>query len=133
MSAFIVGNKHINVMLQAATRNRYPGHGLSYYWNREPHYFNGNTQDIGQKLVDENYRSVNHRYGEQETPDQFKTMVLDKCYTPVEIIKACDCYRYQSCETPDWQDTEAHAIMVALRERAIRLLPGYDDADWGIA
>ena len=132
MSAFIVGNKHINAMLKAASLNRYPGDGAHYYWNGESYYFNGNSHIIGQKLVDENYRSVNYRYTEQEEPEQFKSMVLHAEYTPVQIIKACDCYNYQSCETPDWRETEAYAIMTALRERAIDMLPGYDEADWNI-
>ena len=120
-------------MLLAASLSRHPGDGARYYWNDECRYFNGNSQDIGQKLVDENFRSVNYRYTEQVEPEQFKLMVLLRTkYTPVAIIKACDCYNYQSCETRDWQETEAYAIMTALRERAIDMLPGYDEADWNI-
>ena len=52
--------------------------------------------------------------------------------TPVEIIKLCDCYDYQSCETRDWETTEAFAICAALRAAAIDSLPGYEDAPWGL-
>jgi hypothetical protein len=131
MSAFIVGNKHISAMLQASQRIRYAGDGASYRWNGQSYYFNGNRQEIGQKLVDENYRSVNHRYGENERPHEFKMEYLPR-FSAVQIIKACDCYNYQTCETPDWKETEAYAISQALRERAIDLLPGYDEAEWAI-
>ena len=132
MSAFTVGNRHINVMLKAASLSRHPGDGARYYWNDESRYFNGSLHTIGQKLVDENFRSVNYRYTKQVEAEQFKSMALRAEYTPVQIIKACDCYNCQACETPDWQETEAYAIMTALRERAIDMLPGYDEADWNI-
>ena len=130
MSAFIVGNKHISAMMQAASP-RYPGDTVSYYWNDEPHYFGGHSQEIGQKLVDENYRSVNYRYNEDTQPETFKN-IPQRRFSPVELIKACDCYNYQSCETPDWKETEAYAIMQMLRERAIDNLPGYSEAAWQI-
>jgi hypothetical protein len=45
-----------------------------------------------------------------------------------ELYGLCDCYAYQACETSDWHETEAYAIMQYLKQRAIRNLPGYDDA-----
>jgi len=86
----------------------------------------------GQALVDQNYRSVNHRYHEDAEPYQFRWRPFLPRLSPVEIIKACNCYRYQSCETPDFKETEAYAIMTALRERAIIHLPGYEEAAWEI-
>lgn len=131
MSAFVVNDETISGMLKGKDFGAYPGNGLAYYWNGTMHYFNGHTQEIGQKLLDENYRSVNYRYSEDTQPRRFRERVLNHRVSVVEVIKLCDCYDYQSCETPDWPETEAHAIMTALRERAIRNLPGYDDAPWG--
>lgn len=130
MSAFILGNEHITVILQAATP-RYPGDSVSYYWNGEPHYVNGSIQDVGQRLVDENYRSVNYRYDEGEGAHSFR-LVPTRSRKPVEIIKACDSYIYQTCECPDFEETEAFAIVQMLRNRAINALPGYEEADWSI-
>jgi len=129
MSAFIVCDEHISAMLQAAMP-RYPGDGSSYYWNNERHSLSGNYA-IGQKLVDENYRSVNYRYDEDEEPRQFEYVPIRR-YEAVEIIKACHCYEYQSCETPGWQETEAYAIVKALTRLATYKLPGYGDAQWEI-
>ena len=123
MSAFIVCDEHISAMLQAAT-GQYPGDGACYYWEGEPYYFGGHTWAIGQKLLNQNYRSVNYRYQEDTSPQMFRLcMVKDR--SPVELIAACDCYIYQACETPDWAETEAFAIVEALKQRAIRQLPGY--------
>lgn len=75
---------------------------------------------------------VNYRYAEAEEPYTFLNIVLKRVYAPVEVIKACNCYNYQACETPDWKDTEAQAIVHALRERAIKQLEGYGKAAWVI-
>lgn len=51
---------------------------------------------------------------------------------PIEILKAIDCYEYQSCEHPEWEVSEAFAFCDALRRSLIGDLPGYDEAKWGI-
>ena len=53
--------------------------------------------------------------------------------TPIQTIKACDCLDYQSCEHPEWPASEAKAFLDALRAMAWTRLPGYEDAEWGIA
>ena len=131
MSTFTLSNEHISAML-SIMYPRYPGDTIYYYYHGEPHYVNGNIHAVGQLLLDENYRSVNYRYSENNPAPRFFYRTL-RAYTPVEIIKACDSYRYQSCETDDWEQTEAFAICEAIRERAIDSLPGYDEADtWSI-
>ena len=128
MSAYIVSDETISGMLSAIRFDKYDGmHG--YYFNGEWLALKSNEKVIGQKLVDENYRSVNYRYSDNTEPHVFqKKHVLP---SQVEIIKLCACYDYQSCETDDWEKTEAHAIMTGLRELAITSLPGYEEATWG--
>ena len=129
MSAFIVSNEHISAMIQVAPE-RYPGDGAWYYWNEARHPISGNHQVLGQKLVDENYRSVCYYLGVEIVSSEFKSTPVSHDYTPVEIIKAIDCYCYQSCEAPNWDQSEAYAIVDTLRNRAIGRLPGYDEAAW---
>lgn len=50
---------------------------------------------------------------------------------PVAVLKAVDCYEYQSCEHDGWHDSEARSFCEALRKRMIHALPGYDEAPWG--
>lgn len=50
---------------------------------------------------------------------------------PVQVLKCIDFFEYQSNERPEWRDSEAKAFCDALRRRAIRALPGYDEAEWG--
>lgn len=128
MSAFTLSNKHINAMLSAA---KWVHFGFGYYWNNERHT-GCDMRELGQKLMDENYRSVNYRYSDETEAPRFKWNAYPQQHTAVQVIRLCDCYNYQTCETPDWQETEAYAIYTALREAAIGALPGMDDAEWTI-
>jgi len=129
MSAFTVSDKHISALVN------YPKNDGYYYWNNQPHYFNGTRGAIGQILVNENYRSVNARYDEQAQAPEFEYDSSSRrgdIYSAVQIIKACQCYAYQACETDDWESTEAYAIIETIKAEAIHRLPGYDTADWEI-
>lgn len=121
MSAYTLSNEHISAMLQAANFSDYAGDTCTYRFNGELHYMKGNIQEIGQKLLDENFRSVNFRYGDDMPSPKFSRKYTQD-YTAAQIIKLCNCYDYQTCETPDWNETEAYAIYNALRERAISRL-----------
>ena len=103
------------------------------------HVRNLTPDEIGQILLDENVRSVLARY-EQDTVDSApgpcdKSRVTRYVWQAVHhqlapwVIKACDCLRYQSCETVDYEDSLAFAVMQAIRESAINHLTV--DAPWG--
>ena len=130
MSAFIVSEKHITAMINSMIPH-YSGDSTGYYWDRKTHYFNGNSQEIGQKLLEQNYRSVNSRYGKSIEAPVYKG-ILSRTRSPIEIIKACHCYNYQSCETDNWQYTEAYAISKAIEAAAVRRIAGYEEANWEI-
>jgi len=91
-------------------------------------------------LRDENIRSVKHRYQDcspDELPGHSGTAPLNfdqgqPIPDPITILKACDCLEYQSCETGDWQESLACEVLNMIRKAAIKELPGYDDAPWGI-
>lgn len=127
MSAFILNPKHINVLINYAY-----AFDLRV-WNEEQWIATrDNPNKFGQALVDQNYKSVNYRYREQTTPDQYRFRMDGKPYNTVQIIKACDCYDYQACETPDFDETFAKGITKAIRTHAMRHLPGYEQAEWEI-
>jgi hypothetical protein len=89
----------------------------------------------GRLLLAENIRSVRYRYPDDapdELPGPVPTPQAD-AYTfnprglpaeldPAWVIRAADCLRYQSCETPDWPETAACTILEAIREAAIGAL-----------
>ena len=128
MSAFIVSKNHINTLVNYGYHNRL------YRYISEDNIlrFNDEPTKIGQILVDENYKSINYRYEEDEEHYKYKFNLSLKNYSPVQIIKACDCYDYQACETPDYDKSVAYKLIDTIRARAINSLDGYEKAEWEI-
>lgn len=133
MSAYVVDKVHIDLLITAALK-----------CGRSPFTFsNGagpserldftNADEVGAMLWQANVDSVNYRYDEPETVEEdYKFSELRGPIDPVTVIKAIECYDYQSCETPMWRDSMANAFCEALTSRMHGLLPGYDDAPWGV-
>lgn len=150
MSAFICGPDHfIALGVFAASRGT---HGDAKV---DPRYIKGCEQLHGYRpaqlacayadiLYAENARSVLRRYpdddlesapGPIEKPEHITVKAghfndVRWVLKPVDILKMCACLEYQSCETDDWESTPAFRLVHAIKEAAIRSLPGYEDAPW---
>lgn len=149
MSAYMVDREHIVYLVKAAVGSR----DSHFWWTH-----NGQTNRIvrsglpedDERLVSianmlwrENVKSVQARYqdkGEGNLPGRIGetywiTMGDMRFIWPgfdaVQVLKACDCYEYQSCEHEGWESSDAKAFVDALRHKWIAILPRYDDAIWG--
>lgn len=121
MSAFIVSDATIDALVTYGSAG-----GTERVFNQHP-------EPAGQKLVNENYRSCNARYrGEYGNPHIYEYKPYIRPLDPVQVIKLCDCYDYQACETDDYSNTEAAYIIRAIRSKAVSRLPGYDAAHWDL-
>lgn len=128
MSAFVCGKKHIAALATFAVAKK--------VWLGSKSAGPGDYESIYKTLASENVRSVCHRYAD-EKPEAYaeflkpqgKFVVAD----PVSVLKLAQCLDYQSCETDDWQDTQACRILKHIIAAAIDALPGYDAAPWAIA
>jgi len=148
MSAYVVDRGHIRYLVTAmlSTRiNRYPP--FSWWWDGERRTLAAMNRDeasrIGQMLWDENIRSVQGRYPDCKGKPESMPGPIDEVFIyahsmnhhgspdPVQVLKACDCYEYQSCEHSEWESSQAKAIIDTLRRHAWQALPGYEDAAWG--
>lgn len=141
MSAFVVNKTHINAMLHAGLAVSY--RPLTWYYGGTHHELNDLTINaVGQMLLDECVKSVCYRYDDSEMTNlpgridaewllPFEYHFTYKRPTPVEALKLIDCYAYQSCEHPEWKESEAKSFCDALRSNTIGGLPGYEDAPWG--
>ena len=122
MSAMIVTDSHINFILSAAAS--------------QVNMSRDEWSEIGQSLVNENYRSVNYLYREDEEPHEYRFWV-DKFEPDVKSIvaalKAIQGFEYQSCEHPDYFESEAAKTLWRINGDLLRALPGYDEAEWLIA
>ncbi len=158
MSAFMVGARHIDALMTAgiellgnswgrlrwlapATEYAEGTHERGEPWGpnaieecnkrrRELTVFTAGR--TGAMLLAENRRSVDHRYDEHEEEEPYTYNRFERRLSPVEVLKAIACYEYQSCEHPEWQESEAHAFCEAFRHAMIGKLPGYDEAAWEI-
>lgn len=144
MSAFILPREHIHAMVAAGLKGR----ESTLRWFRKPLALGGidfdkdacrltyETADaVGQMLVDQNVRSIEARYqdcedmiGDAREPYTFEVAAVLWPMTPVAMLKAIDCYEYQSCEDDGWHRSEAQQFCEALRGWTISQLPGYDEA-----
>jgi len=141
MSAYVVNKSHINAMVLSAMHVRYGG-GLSWYHNGERHQLNElNANQVGQMLLDENVKSVCCRYDDSEMTDlpgrsdaeyliPFQYHLVHNIPNALHTIAITKCYMYQSCEHPEWEQSEACTFCQALISNKIADLPGYDDAPW---
>jgi hypothetical protein len=117
-------------------------------------------------LIAENIRSLNHRYPGDEDWDDASEMVrreapaselveqalkarparsvwnfdgaLSAKALATQIVKCCDCYDYQACETDDYERSEAKALVEKIRAQAIEIggessgSKLYDAMVWGL-
>jgi hypothetical protein len=130
MSAFICSDKHVSTIVRFASKTNvvvYSGNP-SLRW-----IVAGNERHTASMLHAENVKSVNYRYL-QAAPDG--GIVYDPHapeLRPIEVIKACDCLAYQSCEHPEWETSIANELLNEIQRKAVSLLPGYESARWEIA
>lgn len=130
MSAFVVSDAHINTLVSWASFSK---REVRYFWQGGRRHVWNDEKRIASVLYAENVRSVNARYQESTPTDGFQYRFRLGPFPALMIIKACHGYAYQTCETEDWEATEAYAIIKGIEDAAMRALPGYDESPgWGI-
>ena len=128
MSAFIVSDGHINALVRYASR-----HNVRVFHSNPLTMFRvqDNEQEAASLLLDENVKSVNSRYADEQT----MSIIYDRAapiLTAIEAIKAAQCLRYQSCEHSDYENSIAFKLIEAIIRDAIPRLDGYEQAAWAI-
>lgn len=119
MSAFIVNDYHINALVSYGI-----AHKAQLYTKDGWEYFNEDTAwALASRLYRANVCSVNRRYGERTRTTGFRFQSVDVSgLTAADIVKACDCLEYQSCEVGTWERSRARKTLQAIREEAVRAL-----------
>lgn len=137
VSAWIVDQAHIDVLVLAGVQL-----GVSY--DPGPPAVPGPAAlaAAGADLWAENHRSVDHRYGLRTEPPDYVAPTAEVLLDPAAVVKAVDCFVYQSGEHPDWPSSRAEDYCRRLRAAALTGLPlpstggqypiGWDEAPWGI-
>lgn len=130
MSAFIVSKAHtdaiVNYAIQAGIHVRWQGRSYGF-WEPEE------ARLMGQELVNENYKSIKARYGDDSVPPQYIVDFSSSQYDSYQIFKACHCLHYQSCEHgAEYEDSFGyHILMTILRYAADDVM--MNDSRWPTA
>lgn len=137
----MTNDSHRNALLHylRTTAARMHTELIVYRANQEPVKLGAWNEDstwikAARILYHENERSICARYKDAKRfafEESSYANPLVRPITPVEAIKACDCYDYQACETRDYRDTLARALVDMVRSAAVTSLPGYEQAKWG--
>lgn len=124
MSAYLVEENHIEYLVNALT-NPINGLGGSIHHIAET----TNPRELGQILWDENARSVNYRYKENNPAPRFTYRGTYYEHDPLQILASIRCYSYQSCETHDYEETKAGKIINRLQSAVISRMT--EGKEWG--
>jgi hypothetical protein len=142
MSAYQVSEKHIAILVRAAT-SLLPHCHKKFTWGCGPGEFIEIQYETYQSeaeskaalmLASENAKSVAYRYKSNPSPvgvpSSWPELTWKPC--PIKVLKAIKCYEYQSCEHPEWETSSAKRFCDRLRDVATEALPEYGDAKWDI-
>jgi hypothetical protein len=125
MSAYIVENDHINVIVSWFDDYR-KDNQLWYSVNGNYGYMDKETMPlVAQVLHSENVRSVNNRYNDMESDEVYQFRFISnakKGFGLAEIAGAIDCLEYQSCESDDYHSTDAYKIITSMRKHLLKLV-----------
>ena len=102
--------------------------------NLAPHEHNYST--LGDIILQENIRSVQARYKDNEGADlQYHHRQWSACAQGnaniFQALKNIDCIHYQSCETDDYEQSASYHILEALKKLLLCAHPEYVAAKWG--
>lgn len=150
MSCYIVKRRIIDFLVQAGTTDAVGSTGevseFSWYYDGENKVLypedDDRAREVGQMLWDENVKSVRYRYSEKDLSDlpgpfdenfvYLPNQYMFGEFDPVQVIKTSNCYSYQSCEHPGWEESEAKEFVSSMIHQAVVNVDGYDEAEWGV-
>ena len=120
MSAYIVDDDHIHVLIWAASKPIAPPNPTMRWLYDNPTRVNqiepdgSNRDEIGHMLLDENADSVNHLYRENTDvtgcPYQYRRPQHTE-WSIAELLNALDGYTYQSCEHAGWEAQPGQGVL----------------------
>lgn len=140
MSAYIVDDERIDLLLTYIKDNSGECYGIgeavnyrneNLYRNDKP--IKKQLTDIGQYLIDYNYKSVNDRYRDEHGKShKYKFKEYKKEITLGQFLKACDNLDYQCSEPNDYHtdETSAYWMIAHFLKFGYRRVETYEVAQW---
>jgi hypothetical protein len=139
MSAFILGDDTIDLLVTAGVRGVGLDARLAVYHGDKMHYWSRyeDTDSLGSLLKTANYESVNYRYKEATpceayhwNPNGILPYIGGRVISWGQVLQAVRCYEYQSCEAPTWETSLAKAVCGAIRLKVCGIIADEAGAEW---
>lgn len=133
MSAFMCSDRHLTALAAYAVRHGLSGIALHDYPTASE--VKAAIKETLGVLARENVESLDSRYPNDTGRDVSRVdplAIADGTFGLLTIIKACHCYAYQACEHTGWNASRAKQIVERIEAHAVRALPGYEAAPWGL-
>lgn len=120
MSCFVVPDFHIDALVSWAVAN----HASAFIDGLTP-------RGLAAELYLANCTAYRERYGEDAGEGYAFTMRPEVHAMPAaQVLKACDCFDYQSSSWSQYEGSTAQRAVQRIRDQAITLVPGYRAAAW---
>ena len=138
MSCYLVSPEHIGQLAQ-----KYPSSDPEEISNVAITLANANIKSICGRYENGNdaldtYKKVTKEWMDIEYVDYVASACQnaragnrDWNLNPIDIIKMCHCYDYQSCEAEGYYESDAKRMVTRIEKDMISKLPGYEESPWG--
>lgn len=120
MSSFHVSDLHINALLSWSRIHRPILTGNTRYDLTQSEDYGR----VGAILRDCNNASMDARYHDEPVGYLPKTFDVSQL-SAINIVSACDCLAYQSCEYDGWETSDGKKMVDQIKDSATMLVPGY--------
>lgn len=151
MSAFMHDNAHVDAIIHGAMTY---GRTQGIYFGNPTHALTDNPTEAGRVLLRENAESMAYRYNmkdldneadggtraieylgyvEQAEGYEYDASKPHKTYSAGEVLMALHSFEYQACERPEFEQSDAHALIRGIERALIRSWREYSSAEtWAI-
>jgi hypothetical protein len=139
VSAYLVGNDHLDLMVSAGFMGVGIDATLEIYHGEKWNYFNRyeHADTVKAILHKANIDSVNYRYKEfttEATRPYSGADILPYLGGPVipwgHVLGALRCFEYQACEHPEWGESLAKAMVDAIRFKVCHTITNEAGGMW---
>jgi hypothetical protein len=119
MSSYIVDKEHIEQIVLYVYKLKGID-SLNYYHNKERKEFNS-MGNIAEELSKANCEGVNYRYKDNNNPYSFDDLSISnlKVKNPLQVIQLIRCLEYQSCDSPNYENSLANTILKTMIDHIV--------------
>ena len=119
MSSYIVDKEHIEQIVLYVYKLKGID-SLNYYHNKERIQFDS-MGNVAEELSKANCEGVNYRYEDNNQPYNFDDLSIGdlKVKNPLQVIQLIRCLEYQSCDSPNYENSLAKTILKTITDHIV--------------